>query len=269
MSYLAAITRVTVKSGFRAIARQTLASSLPRASVAIARPNLARSFAISTRLQNKSSLEAADAQLVKVLKTEIKCEIAEAEDDPVAIAKFLESSGFSVVEKEGNDEVELIKKVNGETVHVFFSVSDITNDSPESMYEAEEDGEDFDMENMEAELAPIRVNVVVEKAAGNAIGVECVLQHSIFMIESVTPYATAELALSPSAEFDYKRRENYQGPPFINLDENVQSSFEKFIEVRGIDLDLAEFILEFSAHRENKEYLNWLKNIKTILESKA
>lgn len=167
------------------------------------------------------------------------------------------------MEKEGNDEVELVKKTGGETIHVFFSVSDITNDSPESLFEGqEEEGAD----KLDSELPPVRANVVIEKATG-ALGVECVVQNNVLLIESITPYASGELALSTSAEFDYKRRETYQGPPFLNLDENVQSSFEQYFETRGIDADLADFIVEYASHRENKEYLNWLKNFKTFIEA--
>lgn len=128
------------------------------------------------------------------------------------------------------------------------------------------EGEEDIPEDMEGDMPPIRANIVIEKPAG-ALGVECIVQNNILLIESITPYATGELALSNSAEADYKRREIYQGPPFANLDENVQSSFEQYLETRGIDTDLADFIIEYSSHRENKEYVNWLKKFKTFVEA--
>lgn len=127
-----------------------------------------------------------------------------------------------------------------------------------------EEGEGAD--EASGELPPIRANIVVEKTSG-ALGVECIVQNNILLIESITPYASGELALSSSADSDYQRREVYQGPPFHNLDENVQSSFEQYLETRGIDSDLADFIIEYASHRENKEYVNWLKKFKTFVEA--
>lgn len=265
MSSMAAI-KIAARLGLRTVSRQGI-YAVPRASAMI-RPAacMSRSFTMSTRLLNKASLTAADSQLAGILNTEIKLEADTDEPAPEIISDFLKTSGFNIVEKEGVDEVELIKKDGGETIHVFFSVSDITNDSAESFFENAEGQEGEVPEDVEGDMPPIRANIVVEKASG-ALGVECVVQNNVLLIESITPYASGELALSNSAEADYKRREVYQGPPFTNLDENVQSSFEQYLETRGIDTDLADFIIEYSSHRENKEYVNWLKKFKTFVEA--
>lgn len=255
MSSLAAF-RIASRIGLNTVARQSIRVA-PRA-IAMARPAVAvRAFTVSSRLQNS---------LASVLSTEIKSEIATSEPASEVIGSFLKSSGFSVVETEGKDEVELVKKNGAETVHVFFSVSDITNADPETFYE--EEAAEFEQENQEEfeDPTPIRANVVIEKAS-SALGVEAIVQNNLILIESVTPYPSAEAALSNTAEADYKRHEIYQGPPFSNLDENVQSSFESYLEARGINNELADFITEYSVHRENKEYLNWLKNFKTFVEA--
>lgn len=250
--------RTALRMGLRTVSRQATLS-VPRI---FATP--ARTFSLSSTLLNKPSLTAANTQLADVLKSEINLEVETEEPIPEVVNDYLSTSGFQVVEKEGLDEVELVKKVGNETVHVFFSVSDITNGNPEQFFE--EENAEAEEEELAEDLSPIRANIVIEKA-GSALGVECVVQHAIIMIESITPYPSGEAALANTVEADYKRREIYQGPSFDNLDESVQSSFETYLEARGINSELADFIAEYSSYRENKEYLNWLKKFRTFVEA--
>ena len=53
----------------------------------------------------------------------------------------------------------------------------------------------------------------------------------------------------------------YGGPEFNTLEETVQNSFLDYLGERGIDGDLAYFILNYSREKEQKEYLYWLKQL--------
>lgn len=47
------------------------------------------------------------------------------------------------------------------------------------------------------------------------------------------------MALDESSENDWKRRGLYIGPTFMDLDEELQSSFTQFLDERGIGSELA------------------------------
>jgi complement component 1 Q subcomponent-binding protein len=223
-------------------------------------------FSGSTIVGNKPALNAADAELIGALKSEIKVEQESELEEPSLVKKFLESTGYSIVETEGQDEVKLHRKEGGETVNIYFSVSDITNS--ESFVEeegAENDGEqesDFDEELN----SPIRLNIVVEKPAG-ALGIEAIAEQDVILVESIIPYKDGKLATDDTPDADYKRRMLYQGPPFNVLDESVQGAVEQFLEARNINAEMAQVITEYAAFRETKEYIQWLKDIQAIVEA--
>ena len=56
-----------------------------------------------------------------------------------------------------------------------------------------------------------------------------------------------------------------QGPPFNNLDEDLQILLEKYLEERGINTRLALFIPDYIDHKEQKEYIKWLNNVKNFV----
>ncbi|VVT47400.1 uncharacterized protein SAPINGB_P001692 [Magnusiomyces paraingens] len=267
------IARIALRS-----ARQVAIRRLPVAAMASASRipafSAIRTFSATTKSMEKLPLTASDAQLSRVLKNEINIEVETSQENPEAdSAKWLEKSGFQLIAKDGTDEIELIKKEGGEVIHIFFSVSDITNGDAydfnndefaenEHSEEAAEEEEDADF----IEAPPIRANIVVEKASG-ALSIESVIQSNLLLVENVTPYESADVALANTSEADFKRRSIYQGPAFSNLDENLQSALEQYLESRGIDAGLASFISDYANVRENNEYILWLKKIQNFVEA--
>jgi complement component 1 Q subcomponent-binding protein len=61
------------------------------------------------------------------------------------------------------------------------------------------------------------------------------------------------------------KTDSQQGPPFNNLDEDLQILLEKYLEERGINTRLALFIPDYIDHKEQKEYIKWLNNIKNFV----
>lgn len=51
-----------------------------------------------------------------------------------------------------------------------------------------------------------------------------------------------------------------------DLDENLQKAFLKYLEVRGINPSTTNFLHEYMIKKDNKEYLEWLKNLKNFIE---
>lgn len=69
-----------------------------------------------------------------------------------------------------------------------------------------------------------------------------------------------------SAEQDYKRRSKYLGPRFADLDNNLQDAFAGYLEERGFDGELCQFIQEYAEWKEQTEYMQWLKQLKDFVK---
>lgn len=53
---------------------------------------------------------------------------------------------------------------------------------------------------------------------------------------------------------------------FSDLDENLQKGFYKYLDVRGIKPSTTNYLREYMADKDNREYLLWLKNLKKFVE---
>lgn len=206
-----------------------------------------------------------------ILKSEIKVESDAAVDSSIqSFQEFLDKSGFSVVDTSGRNLAQIIKKSdNGETIHVFFDVSQVANlpyDSALAENTASADGEaanEDDYDALSDNFANVNA-VIIRDADKSAVSFELLmnLQEGSFYVDSVTPFESAEEALNDSAEAEVKRELVYHGPPFSNLDEELQESLEVYLSSRGVDEELSSFIAAFSEFKENEEYIKWLKNMR-------
>ncbi|KAF2144639.1 uncharacterized protein K452DRAFT_266620 [Aplosporella prunicola CBS 121167] len=108
---------------------------------------------------------------------------------------------------------------------------------------------------------------VTKDGQQGALCIEAVAQDSSFTISNVHYYADAENADPKTADKDYARRNLYPGPMFGNLDEDLQILLEEYLEERGVDTRMALFIPDYIDYKEQKEYLNWLKNVKGFVSA--
>ncbi|KAL8925138.1 MAG: hypothetical protein Q9208_003643 [Pyrenodesmia sp. 3 TL-2023] len=114
---------------------------------------------------------------------------------------------------------------------------------------------------------PARIHVNVEKAGKGTLQLEAVAQDGEIIIENVYYYQRNELADAKTAEQDWARRNLYTGPPFGNLDEDLQVLLERYLDERGVNTALALWIPEYIDFKEQKEYLNWLSNVKSFVDA--
>lgn len=128
------------------------------------------------------------------------------------------------------------------------------------------DGEEGEGES-EDQSFPARVNVIIEKAGKGAMAIETVAQDGMIVIDNVYHYTDAKLAHAKSADLEHKRQEMYVGPPFGNLDEDLQVLLERYLDERGINTTLALFVPDYIDMKEQKEYLRWLENVKGFIEA--
>ena len=107
---------------------------------------------------------------------------------------------------------------------------------------------------------PARVNITVEKPESGALLIQSVAQDGVFQIEEVAFFDKPELANAATAERDWSRQSLYAGPPFENLDEELQSFFERYLDERGVNVELANMIPDYIQVKEQKEYVRWLES---------
>ena len=124
---------------------------------------------------------------------------------------------------------------------------------------AEEEEHD-DMEGEQEPSFPARVNVVITKPGRGALQIETVAQDGMIVIDNVFYHADAGLAMDESPETSFKRRQAYSGPPFGNLDEDLQVLLERYLDERGVNTALALFVPDYIDFKEQREYLDWLSS---------
>ena len=107
---------------------------------------------------------------------------------------------------------------------------------------------------------PARVNVTVEKPGNGALLIQTVAQDGLFQIEEVSYFNQPDLAHAQTAEKDWARQSLYAGPPFENLDEDLQSFLERYLDERGVNAELANMIPDYIQVKEQKEYVRWLES---------
>jgi complement component 1 Q subcomponent-binding protein len=53
---------------------------------------------------------------------------------------------------------------------------------------------------------------------------------------------------------------------FRSLDETLQKQFEKYLDERGINGELSNYLLDLLEDKEQREYIRWLKNIESFVK---
>ncbi|KAI1438087.1 mitochondrial glycoprotein [Xylaria sp. CBS 124048] len=285
--------RIVTRSAPRALARLSSAtirqtrvaqtSSLLRTAWAPLRtPQLAATF--SSTPSRKAEENEVDQELLAKLENELTFEqdMKDQEEIPASVKDFLENSPYKVKDEVGKQDVYLVRKFGKETITVSFSVSDLTNYDPdiynednamtdEEMESAEgkrladaEADEDLEGENAETSI-PCRLNIVVEKPGKGALNIEAVAQDGSVLVENFYYYKDAAMAHSLSSDAVHAAEDVYPGPLFGSLDEDLQLMMERFLEERGITNAMAVFVADYIDLKEQREYHNWLKNVKDFV----
>ena len=107
---------------------------------------------------------------------------------------------------------------------------------------------------------PARVNVVIEKPGKGTLQIETTAQDGEIAIDNVYFFKDGALADAKTAELDWKRKDLYEGPPFGNLDEDLQVLLERYLDERGVNTALALWVPEYIDFKEQREYLGWLES---------
>ncbi|KIJ62193.1 hypothetical protein HYDPIDRAFT_158469 [Hydnomerulius pinastri MD-312] len=265
MSALRALRQLTTVSS-RAVARPALRNAPLRLSVQAA-PRVAlsatRAFSISSARFSEGSSDVLFSQkLAEELKYEKEGAVETTE--PEFLKAFKEQGLWTIEDTLGNDEVTLTRKFGNENIRVMFSIADIQNAEEPEFEQEEEDS----AESESVQTYPVRVSFSITKNnAKGSLNVDSMCQEGAFLVDNISYYPDAQLGTELTADADWKRRGLYIGPQFDTLDVAVQEEFEKFLQERGINENLAMFIPEYSEFKEQKEYVRWLENVKNFVDA--
>ncbi|KAJ5336625.1 hypothetical protein MYU51_005645 [Penicillium brevicompactum] len=281
MLSLRTISRAVPRTFSRSVATSALRPALPKVTPQPWKQATKPAYAaFSTSSIFKAPAAEGDIDLLAKLEDELKHEktsdIPEFKEQQEIIQEIVKAGEWQVKDVEGEQEVVLSKKFGNEKVSVSFTVADIQNISEQEDFDEASLSDDMGYQSKdglengeEAEHPepsfPARVNVTVEKPTNGAVLIQAVVQDGVFQIEEVSHFAKAELAQALTAEKDWTRQSLYAGPPFENLDEDLQSLWERYIEDRGINAELATMIPDYISVKEQKEYLRWLENVKNFV----
>ncbi|KAH8554522.1 mitochondrial glycoprotein [Umbelopsis sp. PMI_123] len=240
----------------------TTARITPRTTILAS--NIVRPFSIGTRACFSSG--KIDNELIHKLDEEILYEKSTDEpEQPAFIQEFLEANSFKLEDKPGMDEVTLTRTFGNEKIRVLFAISDINNAADDDFADVPADDVEGEDDDVAPVSFPVRASVTIEKDGKGAVTIDTVAQDGAVVIESVLYYKDGKLATEQSAEADWQRRGLYIGPQFSELDEGVQTLFERYLEERGINTALANFLPDYVEYKEQKEYLQWLQSVKSFV----
>ncbi|KAE8351258.1 mitochondrial glyco protein [Aspergillus coremiiformis] len=258
------------------------------------------SAAFSTSRAFKQSPVEGDFELVAKLEDELKHEKASGLEDLESsvqnIQYVLQNNSWEVKDVPGDQEIVLTKKLGNEEIRLTFTVADLQNLSEQEELDEQALSDELDFESnqptnrgaagnvsqdpvapadreqgeLDRDLEPsfpARVNVTIEKPNNGALLIQTVAQDGLFQIEEVSYFSKPDLAHAQTAEKDWARQSLYAGPPFENLDEDLQTFLERYLEERGINAELANMIPDYIQVKEQKEYVRWLENVKSFVSA--
>ncbi|KAL9226630.1 hypothetical protein vseg_002419 [Gypsophila vaccaria] len=225
----------------------TAATLSPR----LIRPTVAavsrRFFSATSAASNDGA--SYDKKLLEVVQSEI--EVVALNDDHGKTVAVPEDFPFRIEDNPGEQTVTLSREYDGETITVEVSVPNLVTGE-----EDEGGDEDDDEEQPTDSSVPLLVTIIKKDGNSPYLEFDCTAFPDEVRINGLSlknPETEDQLA--------------YEGPDFLDLDENLQKAFHKYLEIRGIKPITTNFLHEYMIEKDNKEYVKWLKDVKKFIEA--
>jgi len=162
------------------------------------------------------------------------------------------SSNFSAT-------VKLIQKrsmIGGGKVSLLFHCQD-TIDYDDAIYDSD-DNHNGNNSNDQEGSASVRFDIYIFRNC-KTMKITCSAHDSEVSVESV-------LVFNGNLTVDDDDKNQYRGPNLDELPEDMQEGLLNYVtETCGVDRNVAAFISMFADFQEQKEYIKWLKDVKTII----
>lgn len=201
---------------------------------------------------------SASSDLSKLLGDELQEEEG-ADEMPPELAELQESlsSDWRIVDHETNGTVSLYSNKTKGLVISFHC-----QDTLESPSELDEDEMLVDVEDEDEAAVAVRFTVTLTKA-GKTMVLTCLSDMGASRVERVAMTNQDDLEAIQRNGIDESL---YQGPEFLELNEQVQEGFHTFLQTDcGVNTDVASFIAMYADYKEQVEYMNFLNQVQGIL----
>ena len=110
---------------------------------------------------------------------------------------------------------------------------------------------------------PVDLQITISKSAQSQAGamqIHAYTDDGLIKIRHISHYPSAQVATASTTEAAKEAAILYTGPPFENLDSELCAILEQYIEERGVNVELAQFVPEYVDYKEQREYVQWLQS---------
>ena len=176
---------------------------------------------------------------------------------------------FEMIETDGDCEITLVRAFgDDEEIAVTFNATEDPYEEDE-YFASEVDGAAGEADE-EDEDVTIHFSVSVSRGDGHeGLEFSCATDGETVEVRNVR-YESLGGGASGDGEADEDDEDayfsSYPGPNYDELDESVQEEFHKYLEARGIDATLANYIAEVHVDKEQREYTRWLENVANFVK---
>jgi complement component 1 Q subcomponent-binding protein len=112
---------------------------------------------------------------------------------------------------------------------------------------------------------PLNLLITITKPNGQALVVSAVATDGTITTEKINYFPHSKLIDPQTPEDTTESHSLYAGPPFENLDTDLQLMFDTYLEERGVNAELATVVQAYVEWKEQREYVDWLQS-KSIAE---
>lgn len=252
MNKVAAV-RVVSRVAQRVATRSLVTTSVVPALASIRLP-AAHAFVPKAAFSKKAS-----PPLSEILAGEIEHEESsfEVDQELVDITKKI-GKLWKVQTEDGSAVVTLTRQFNSENIDVKFDVQNVNEDVQYEDHDDEDHGAGEEEDDEMVNNFGIDFEATITKGKGKLV-IHCTATDEDVVYRNLR-YLPAEKA---NDDMDF-----YGGPTLEDLDENLQTAIDEFLEKRGIDKDLSYFVMAYAREKEQKEYIRWLRNLHDFASTK-
>ncbi|KAJ2502556.1 Mitochondrial acidic protein mam33 [Coemansia sp. RSA 1972] len=220
---------------------------------------------------------SSDSDLLHTLRDEADYESKQAaeEGEPEFIQAFMNKTGFKIKTKTGEQKVTMTKQFGSETITISFDVGEILNaESPIANFETYRENDSGDVQK-EAEInaddAPedfaIGFTATISKNSTHMLFLELESNEGEVGVNHMRFLSNKDVSDISDMDLEWVRQKAYCGPLFGQLSDDLKENIDAFLAERNIDTGLTLFMQDYIEHKEQGEYLNWLRKFKSFVEA--
>lgn len=221
---------------------------------------LRRDIHASSLLHDAASTDAGEKGLYQVLGEELEHE--RSTYVPSEIIAAGPPAPFELIESDGDCEITLVRTYgDDEEISITFNAAEDPYDEDDFSVTTE----DSSVEIEDDEEAALHFIVNVSKGdGGEMLEFSCATDGETVEVRNVR-YESLSDAEEDDADL---LAATYPGPNYDELDETVQEEFHRYLEARGVDHVLANYVAELHVHKEQTLYVDWISKVQGFVGAK-